>query len=166
MGFLTRLPIRRLSNGRYEINLQDSEREVIGHYLEQLRELLMGTDDSLRRLFPVAYLNDPQLDAEYQKMMHGELLESRFASIEVMEGTLQAKTVDEAELTKWMQAINSLRLVIGTRLDVSETPIDIEPDDPNEMFYVLYDALGELVALIVLALTPDLPPPSAQGPGE
>jgi len=166
VGLLPRAPIRRLGEGRYEINLRAEEREVIGHYLEQLRELLMGRDDSLRRLFPVAYLNDPERDAEYQQMMHGDLLESRFAAIEAMEATLQAKTVSEAELTQWMQSINALRLVIGTRLDVSEVLVEVDPDDPDEMFYVLYDALGELVYFIVAALVPDLPPPSAKGPGE
>jgi hypothetical protein len=165
MGLL-RGPIRSLGDGRYEINLHESTLEVLAAFLEQFRELLMGTDDSLRRLFPVAYLNDPERDAEYQQMMHGELLESRFAAIETMEATLQADTVSESELTQWMQSINALRLVIGTRLDVSEEPVEIEPDDPDAMLYAMYELFGNLVDLIVRVLTPGLPPPSATGPGE
>ncbi len=163
---LFRGPIRSLGAGRYQIDLHESTLELLAVYLEQLRELLMGNDDSLRRLFPVAYLNDPERDAEYQQLMHGELLESRFAAIETVEATLRADTVSEGELTQWLQSINALRLVIGTRLDVSEEPFDIDPDDPDVMLYALYELLGNLVDIIVRALAADLPPPSATGPGE
>ena len=164
MGLLPKPPVRRLPDGRFEINLSSNEREVIGQYLEQLRELMMGHDESLRRLFPVAYLDNPALDAEYQEMMRGDLVESRYASIETMEQTLRARHVTEDQLTQWMQAINALRLVLGTRLDVSEEPHDVDPDDPDLMFYLLYETLGELLHFIVTALTPGLPAPTNEGP--
>lgn len=166
MGILPKAPIRRLPDGQFEVNLSRNEREVIGRYLEQLRELMMGRDESLRRLFPVAYLDDPERDAEYQEMMHGELVESRYAAIETMEQTLRADRVSEAELSKWMQAINALRLVVGTRLDVSEEVPELDPDDPELGFYVLYESLGELLYFIVAALTPGLPAPTGDGPGD
>jgi hypothetical protein len=164
MALFPKLPIRRVAGNRFEINLSDNEREVIAAYLEQLRELLLGRDDALRRLFPVAYLNDPEADRDYQELMHGDLLESRFAAIETMEETLQAKTVDEDQLTQWMQAINALRLVVGTRLDVGEELPAVDPDDPDFMFYVLYESLGELLYYIVAALTPGLPEPTRTDP--
>lgn len=164
MALFPKPPVRRLAGGRFEINLGDTEREVIANYLEQLRELLLGRDDALRRLFPVAYLNDPEADRDYQELMHGDLLESRFAAIETMEETLRLKTVDEAQLTSWMQAINALRLVVGTRLDVGEELPEISPDDPDFMFYVLYESLGELLYHIVHALTPSLPEPTQIDP--
>jgi hypothetical protein len=164
MALFPKPPIRRLTRGRFEINLTGDEREVIANYLEQLRELLLGRDDALRRLFPVAYLNDPDADREYQELMHGDLLESRFAAIETMEETLRAPTIDESQLTQWMQAINALRLVVGTRLDVGEELPEVDPDDPNLMFYVLYETLGELLYYIVAALTPGLPEPTQTDP--
>ncbi len=163
---LLRPPIRSLGNGRFEIRLHEKDREVLGVFLGQLRELLMGSNDSLRRLFPVAYLNDPERDAEYQEMMHGELLESRFAGLEAMEETLLAETVSESELTQWMQSINAMRLVIGTALDVSEEPVRPDPEDPEAILYEVYEFFGDMVSLIVMALSSQLPPPSALGPGE
>jgi len=161
VSLLPRKPIRRRTDGRYDINIDDGEREVLAVFLEQLRDLLLHDDPLLRRLFPVAYVNDAERDADYQRLMHGELIEARFASIETMEETLHRRVVDEAELTRWMQSINSLRLVIGTRLDVSEDPDDdVDEDDPDHDFFQIYHYLGYLIGYIVEALTPALPEPT------
>lgn len=161
MSLLPKKPIRRRSDGRYDINLDQDDRAVLAMYLEQLRDLLMHEDPALRRLFPVAYVNDAEKDAAYQQMMHGDLLEARFAAIETMEATLYAKVIGEPELTRWMQAINALRLVIGTRLDVSEDPDEeIAPEDPDFGFYVLYHHLGWLLGYLVDALSQALPEPT------
>ena len=157
-------PVRRCRDGRYEITLDEVERRVLRAYLDQLRDLLLSDDPLLRRLFPPAYLDDPDHDRDYQRLMKGDLIESRFAAIEVMEATLDERYVDEAALTRWMQAINSLRLAVGTRLDVSEEPEPIDRDDPDFGLRVLYEQLGHMLAFIVDALTRGLPPPNAEGP--
>jgi hypothetical protein len=157
-------PVRRRSDGRYDIALDEIERRVLRITLDQLRDLLLSDDGLLRRLFPPAYLQDPDRDKDYQQLMKGELIESRFAAIETMEETLDEKIVDEAALTRWMQAINSLRLVIGTRLDVSETPELPDRDDPDYQLHVLYEEFGWLLGHIVRALTTALPEPTDPGP--
>ena len=58
----------------------------------------------------------------------------------------------------------ALRLVVGTRLDVGEELPAVDPDDPDFMFYVLYESLGELLYYIVAALTPGLPEPTRTDP--
>src|SRR5690606_41096726 len=65
-------------------------------------------------------------------MVRDELLEKRFHSLDVLERTVEGGEVDEETLSSWMWALNDLRLVLGTRLDVSEDddPMDIDPDDP------------------------------------
>jgi hypothetical protein len=157
-------PVRRRHDGRFEITMGDVERRDLRVYLEQLRDLLLGDDPLLRRLFPPAYLHDPERDQDYQQLMKGQLIESRFASIEVMEATLAEQFIDEAALTRWMQAINSLRLVVGTRLDVSETPAPLDRDDPDLQLRMLYEELGWMLAHIVEALTEALPEPTDTGP--
>jgi hypothetical protein len=157
-------PVRRCRDGRYEITIGEIEQRLLRTYLEQLRDLLLSDDPLLRRLFPPAYLDDPDHDRAYQQMMKGELIESRFAAIETMEATLGQRYVDQAALTRWMQAINSLRLVVGTRLDVSEDPGPIDRDDPDFGLRVLYEQLGWMLAYIVEALTKGLPPPTDEDP--
>ena len=157
-------PVKRGRDGRFEITLSDIERRLLRTYLEQLRDLLLSDDPLLKRLFPPAYLQDPDHDEDYQRLMKGELIESRFSAIEVMEGTLDERYVDEPALTRWMQAINSLRLVLGTRLDVSEMPEPPDRDDPDFGLRVLYEQLGWMLGFIVEALTAALPEPTDDGP--
>ena len=98
------------------------ERELLADLVDQLRELLVATTDdpSVRRLFPTAYHEDPERDREYQQLVRDELLERRLAALATVEATAAADELDEAELTGWLTALNDLRLVLGTRLDVSE----------------------------------------------
>ena len=68
--------------------------------------------------------------------------------------TLDARDVDEAQLTAWMRSLNDLRLILGTKLDVSEDedPMDIAADAPDAQERWLYLALGALLEDVVDAL--------------
>lgn len=158
MTLLPRRPFRRRRDGRFEINLSADQREFLRTYLDQLRDLLMADDPNLRRLFPAAYADDPEKDAEYQELVRGQLIEARFVAIDTVEATLDATDVAEAELTGWMQSINALRLVLGTVLDVSDDPPEPDPSDPDFEPFVLYEELGWLLTHIVMALSEALPP--------
>ena len=164
MPLIPRRPFRRRSDGLFEVNLDERERELVRSLLDQLRDLLLADDPNLRRLFPVAHPDDPEQETAYQEMVHGQLLEARFAAIEAVEASLDADEVDEAGLTSWMQSINALRLVLGTVLDVSEEGLDLEPDDARYELYLLYESLGEILHFIVWSLSEALPEPTADGP--
>lgn len=166
MPLIPRRPFRRRRDGLFEVNLDPDEREVVRVLLERLRDLLIADDPNLRRLFPVAHADDPEQEAAYRELAHGQLVESRFVAIETVESTLEADLVDEAQLTAWMQAINSLRLVIGTLLDVDEDGLDLEPDDPRADSYLLYEQLGRLLGLIVWSLSASLPEPIGDAGGD
>ena len=49
--------------------------------------------------------------------------------------------------------------MLGTRLDVSEEPLDIEADDPDAPAYAVYEYLGFLLSEVVDALAEGLPEP-------
>ena len=162
MPFLRRPRIERTSTGRYAIRLPDPERELLADLVEQLRDLLLVTTDdpTLRRLFPTAYPDDAGRDQEYQQLVRDELLEKRLAALATVEATADAEDVDEPTLTAWMTALNDLRLVLGTRLDVSEGDEDLEPSDPEASAHLVYHYLSLLVGEAVDALERDLPEPT------
>lgn len=162
MSLLPRRPVRRLRDGTFEVTIDAEERAILRDFCGQMRELLLADDPLLRRLFPVAYATDPEADEEWQRFAKGQLIEARFAAIETMEASLDATALTEDELTQWLQATNALRLVLGTRLDVSEDedPGDIDPDDPDVGLRHLYDYLGWLLSFMVDALSAALPPPT------
>lgn len=128
---------------------------MLHELLDELRELiaLPPDDPRVRRLYPTAYPDDPAKDAEFSRFMHNELRDSRAAAIETVDATLDSATIDGEQLNAWMQALNSVRLVLGTALDVSEEddPLAIDPADPNARSQVLYGYLGYLLEEIVQA---------------
>jgi hypothetical protein len=154
---LRRQRVRRTRSGAIRVEIPASEQELLRHVLPQLRELLTqgASDDRTRRLFPTAYADDPEADAEYHAFMRNELVASRLAALGTIEETLGAKQLTEAEAVAWLQSINSVRLVLGSLLDVSEE-LDIEslPDDHPEIEgFVLYGYLSMLLDELVHALS-------------
>jgi Domain of unknown function (DUF2017) len=87
-------------------------------------------DPALRRLFPPAYTDDPEADAEYRRLMADELLDGRRAALRAFAGSLDADILSEEDLDAWLRALNDLRLFLGTRLGVEEEDL-LEPFDPR-----------------------------------
>ena len=162
MAFLRRARIQRAATGRYTLRLPEVERELLADLVEQLREVLVSsTDDpNVRRLFPTAYHEDPDKDQEYQQLVRDELLERRLAALSMVEETVDARELDDAGLTGWLTALNDLRLVLGTKLDVSEDDHAVDVDDPDAPAYAVYHYLSMLLGEAVDALEADLPPPT------
>ena len=146
--------IRRSSSGTFIINLPDDERELLHALPGQLHEMLTSGDATgLRRLFPAAYHLDADKDAEFHELMRGELIASKASRAKVLEETAYARSLTEEQLLGWMGAVNDLRLVLGTQLDVSEDDSDPEPGHPLAAHYGLYHYLGFLLENIVRALS-------------
>ena len=145
--------VRRARDGSYEVRLPAGERQVLADVLPQLRAALAGdasADPAFKRLFPVAYAQDPEHEAEYRELVGDELLAKRLANVDTVLATLEADRVSEEELFAWMGAVNDLRLVLGTRLDVSEeTDLDVDTEHPEATAYALYAYLGWLLELLV-----------------
>jgi hypothetical protein len=162
MALFRRRRVRRTRSGAYEIDLPEPERALLGNLADQLRELLTETTDdpSVRRLFPTAYHDDPDRDREYQQLVRDELLERRLSALATVETTLELEELDEEQLSAWLSAVNDLRLVLGTRLDVSEELLDIDADDPDAPAYAVYEYLGFLLGEVVDALADGLPEPT------
>lgn len=122
--------LRRRADGRFDLHLDPRAREVI---TALLRDLEGGIDadphhPDLARLRPPAYLDDDERDAAYQLLAGDELRASRRAAIEAVCTSLQRDQLTEDELWSWLQALNAVRLVAGTRLDISEDDQQ-EPDE-------------------------------------
>lgn len=149
-------PVVANGDGTFSITLTADERATLLGFVDQLRSILLsGPDDArLRRLYPTAYHNDPEHDAEYQGYMRDELSQSRMASISVVEEVLGSEEpISEAQLHAFMTVLNNLRLVLGTLLDVGEEDDEPEEDDPSFGQWQLYSYLGWLLEWTVSALT-------------
>ena len=145
--------VQHVGPHRYSVALGEQERGLLGQLVEQLRTLLAATTDdpSTRRLFPTAYNEDPERDQAYQVLARDELLERRLAALDTTTATLHATELDLAAISAWSAAVNDLRLVLGTRLDVTEDQSPPSADDPEAPAYAVYAWLTELLDGIVEA---------------
>ena len=156
-------PVTRLDATSYSLNIDASDRTTLNGLLDQLRDVLMhdSSSDIARRLFPAAYHQDEQHEQEYQRLMRDELLSSRLASLSLTTSLLERETNSDSivlsadELDALMRSINSLRLVLGTLLDVVEDEFEahLDEDDPAYGQYQLYSYLGWLLDWIVTVQT-------------
>ena len=137
----------------YRVNLGRIEQRVVMESLDDLRVMLANHDPATRRLFPTAYLQDAELDAEYHQMVGDDLLRGQLEALDTVERTIDGQVMDRDELEAWMRALNGVRLAIGTRLDVSEEDSpQIDPDAPDAhdrlVYLVLTDILGATIAVL------------------
>lgn len=159
MAWRTKPPVERVRGG-FRLNVDEEERELLERLLSELRGLLVGPNDApaLHRLFPTAYHlpEHAEQNDEYQRLMREELAASRLAGIEIVIEALHASPpLSDDQMQAFLQALNGLRLVLGTILDVSEE-LDLEdlPDDhPQIGEYHLYGYLSWLLEWAVRAVS-------------
>src|SRR5207244_6793746 len=118
------------------LRIPREEREVLRTLPAQLREILPTDDPAVGRLFPPAYPDDPERSAEYRRLVRDDLLAGHLEALQVMESTLDARRLSEEQLVAWLSALNDLRLVLGTKLDVTAETYergspDEHPDGPR-----------------------------------
>jgi hypothetical protein len=152
-------PIRRRRDGRFTIKLDATVRAVLVTMSEQLSPMIDPDEPMTKRLFPPAYPDevDEQAQRQYRSLVDTALVNHHRKAFAVMAETAQADTLTESELNAWLSAIGSLRLVLGTRLDVSEDMEAPDPDDPTAPEYALYELLGQLQYLMIEVLAVALP---------
>jgi len=152
-------PIRRRRDGRYVIRLDANARTVLADLARQLPEAIGSRDPMVRRLFPPAYpgVELAGAEQEYRELVDTALVNHHTQALGVLVATARADTLSEAEFHSWLDAIGSLRLVLGTRLDVHEDMEPLDPEDPMAAEYGLFLFLGELQYLMVEVLADELP---------
>src|SRR5438477_6872073 len=102
--------VRAVGPDGFELHLPAAERELLRSLPGQLRELLAADDPSVYRLFPPAYPEDPDREAEYRRLVRDDLLSGHLAALETVEATIGVERLDEEQLVAWLSALNDLRL--------------------------------------------------------
>jgi hypothetical protein len=144
------------------VSLAPEEMALLADLPVQLREVLEGPadDPATKRLFPNAYLDPTEEEAEsmYEALIQPDLARQRLDAIDLVTASfpraVEAGEWREIALTPddvaaWLGVLNDLRLVLGTRLGVTEDREAVVPNDPDAAAHTVYDWLtylqGELV---------------------
>jgi hypothetical protein len=151
-------PIEAVDGG-WRITLDGEERDLLIRLMGELEALLTGPQDNvlLLRLFPVAYPEDEEKEAEYQRLMREELVTSRLSAIASVTAALdpqRTELLSEAETVAFMQSINAIRLVLGSMLDITDDESADLADTTNTPEHHLYDFLSWLLEWTVRSLSP------------
>ncbi|HXW32573.1 MAG TPA: DUF2017 family protein [Acidimicrobiales bacterium] len=144
-------------HGRFQVRLSAQERELLAGLPSQVLELLAAEDPSTRRLFPTAYPDDPEAEREYRALVGESLLEHHRRALDALAEGATADVLEAGDLELWMGALEVLRLVLGTQLQVTEDMTDIDPDDPRAAGFALYAYLSMVQDELVDALASELP---------
>lgn len=151
-------PFRRLPTGSFAVQLPKPVRRALenlgGQLLELVTDLHPSDDPAVARLYPPAYPDDALQNLDYERMAYDGLRDGRIVAARTLQRTAKAKRLTEEELLAWMGAANDLRLVMGTRLGVTEEsrPDDFADDPSAGETFEIYLFLGGVVEAIVQAL--------------
>ncbi len=117
------------------------------------------SDPALARLLPDAYPgDDPGASTEFRRYTEGDLRAGKRAHCTTVLATLPGSgrlVLDREQADAWLGCLNDLRLVLGTRLEVTEETglHEVDPADPRSQALQVYGWLGWLQESLLSCLT-------------
>jgi hypothetical protein len=127
-------------HGALRLRLDQFEGPLLDSLLSDLAQRLrdgvdLGDDPVERRLFPSAYDEDDAA-GEFRELTEAGLRADRVERAEACRTELESAGLDVSLETdageRWIRAINDLRLIIGTQLEITEDDDpEPDPDDPD-----------------------------------
>lgn len=151
------IPFRRRRDG-LSLTLPEHERALLADLVAQLVAVLEGGDPgdpAVARLLPSAYPDDEEAAAEFRRFTADDLTTRKVANARrVLDdlGPPAATRLDEAGQQSWLRTLTDLRLVLGSRLGVTDEG-PAPTDDPAALvMHDVFDWLGYLQESLVQAL--------------
>ncbi len=153
-------PVEATDDG-WRLNIDDDARVLLVRLLDELKTLLTSDENDatrplLHRLFPPAFQDDPDKEAEYQRLMREELVASRVAAVDSVSrliGPDGPELLTETETMAFMQSVNAIRLVLGTMLDITDDESADGADEEDSPEHHLYAYLGWILEWTVRSLS-------------
>ncbi|WP_194419702.1 DUF2017 family protein [Microbacterium abyssi] len=163
-----------MSVSEIRLSLAPIEGLHLAGLVDQLTDVIAAADDlpdpGVARLTPDPYPEDAEASAEFTTATRDDLLDRRTADAAVVRRALDAFVDDEiadddeseddepdhidvvirrGELDSWLRTLTALRLVIATRLGITDDDEERDPDDPR---FGVFDWLAfRLDGLIAIA---------------
>ena len=100
----------------------------------------ISEDPALARLFPDGYSDDEHASADFRRFTEQDLRAQKLAALATVRDSLSDWTgkssITAQQAQDWLKALNDLRLVLGTRLEITDdVDRDNEIDDPGMHLY-------------------------------
>jgi hypothetical protein len=147
----------KTARGGIDVDLTTDEKEFLSGLLEVLAGIpARGEDPATQRLHVPVYLDDPESNAEWWRLMEGELAAARTADRGVFERTIAQegrRHLSNEEADAFLRVLNEGRLALGARFGLEvEEDHDRLPGEQREIM----DYLGWLLEDLTLELSRSL----------
>ncbi|MGN6324720.1 MAG: DUF2017 family protein [Pseudolysinimonas sp.] len=142
--------------GEILVSLDGTERDLLVSLTTQFQDIVHdddGDDPVHLRLFPTAYRDDEEADAEFRRYTTEGLVDRKSANAGRVAAAVSASRdgripLDRESVDAWLPALTDLRLVVAERLGIRS---DDDPV-PDDQLGAVYWWLGELQERLVQAL--------------
>lgn len=120
----------------------------------------MSADPALARLFPDAFIDDPEAADEFRRFTERGLRETKLANAHAVIDALEsgASTIKRSDVGAWLGFLNDTRLTLGSRLEITEENhgelAALPEGDPRLALFHVYDWLTYLQDSLVQLLLP------------
>ena len=123
------------------------------------------SDPALARLLPDAYRGDDEAAGEFRRFTEQDLRTGKRTNAGTVLAGLAPHlerggklALDRDDVDAWLGTLNDLRLVLGTRLEVSDDgEPDLPDDDPRAAALQVYGWLGWLQESLLRCIEPRVP---------
>jgi len=142
--------------GEILVALDEVERDLLTSLTTQYEDIIHddeGDDPVHDRLFPSAYREDPEADAEFRRYTLEGLVDRKSANAGRIAAAVLASQdgrilLDAESANAWLPALTDLRLVVAERLGIRSEDDPV----PDDQLGAVYWWLGELQERLVGAL--------------
>ena len=137
--------------GQLRLRLLPPEAAALGQLFDELDALIADPqpeDPVVQRLYPAAYRDDDAAEREYRELTETSLREEQSERLAACRADLASGSeigLDADAATRWIQALNDLRLAIGTRLGVTEDDVPAGEHESRTIYYWLTHLQDDIV---------------------
>ena len=143
-----------LEGDRYEIHFPPLLKKILNEQAAQLKNELSSETDlhpNLMRLNPPASLNDFQRAIDFNSLHNFSIRNTHLTNLQILIDTENEANVTEDAVASIAQAINSIRLFLGTELGIDQGDTDnilLNQSGSYHLYLLLGYLLDEIVTVI------------------
>lgn len=142
-------------NGLISIEISTVEKNLITELTDSLLLSLESDDPSslTPRLFPIAILDEPEMEQEYQEITESELRNAHRKSLQTFNLITSGNKISIDEFVLVIKGLNIVRLELGEELNINdELQSPPNPVEDEYRTWIIFQHLGQMLFECVSAL--------------
>ncbi len=146
---MTKREIQRTGADTFRLELHPKIRRLLADLKDMTLSHIEEGSPASRRIYPIAYQGSPEMEMDFEQLTRKPLAHHHRENLDLFGDSISKSVLSEAEALAWIGALNDMRLVLGTALDITEDQPLVDPSDPNYEGHVIYDLLTFLQGMFI-----------------